>query len=74
MTIIIEPNNDLDYQLFVQLAQRLKVKYQVEEDKKKQNEVLFYSLAGSLDTQENGNELLAIIEKGKNTKNPNFTF
>jgi hypothetical protein len=74
MTLIIEPNTDSDYQLFVQLAKRLNVKFRRAETEEEQREAHFFSLAGSLDTPETGNELLAIIETGKDTKDQDFTF
>ena len=73
MTLILEPNNTSDFQLFVELAKRLNVNIRLMDGDTKQKEVHFFSLAGTLETPETGNELLAIIEKGKSSKDNDFS-
>ncbi len=72
-TLIIEPNNKLDYQLFVSLAKRLNVKFREEKSVIKQQEKLekekeFFALAGSLDLPESAEEIVKIIESSRTTK------
>jgi len=73
MTLILEPNNTSDFQLFVELAKRLNVNFRLMDEDAKQKEAHFFSLAGTLEIPETGNELLAIIEKGKSSKDIDFS-
>ncbi len=70
-TIIIEPSNKTDFQLFVGLAKRMKIKYQLktdevakvkEKDSHKTLENNFYALANSFNLSESADELIEIIE------------
>lgn len=69
-TLIIEPKNKVDYQLFIDLAKRLNVKYReeigVEEVTK---EMDFFSLAGNFDLPETSEELVKSIEEARTSKN-----
>ena len=64
-TIIIEPSTKLDYQLFVDLAKRLKVSFREEKTMKRRSnkEADFFALAGSFDLPETSDELIEIIDR-----------
>lgn len=65
--ILIEPSSQDDYQLFIDLAKRLKAKFTVQQNEASNsndiaNDVSFFALAGSLDLPESSEELIKIIE------------
>ena len=69
-TLIIEPQNKVDYQLFIDLAKRLNVKYREEVDAEEaKKEADFFALAGSFDLPETSEELAQCIEKARISKN-----
>ncbi|MCY7350782.1 MAG: hypothetical protein LH606_08940 [Cytophagaceae bacterium] len=73
--LILEPQNETDYRLFIDLAKRLQTPYRQEDARSpEEREAAFLALAGSLDTPETGDELIAIIEGSRTSKDPNFTF
>lgn len=72
-TIIIEPNSQADYQLFIDLAKQLKAKFSIstnviETKNETIDESVFFALAGSLDLPESSEELIKIIEDSRTTK------
>lgn len=69
-TLTIEPKNQADYRLFVDLAKRLKVKFKVSKALPAENEMeaKFFSLAGSFDLPETSGELTDIIKQGHENK------
>lgn len=74
-TLILEPQSEADYRLFVDLAKRLRTPYRAEDSRTpEEREAAFLALAGSLDTPETGDELIAIIEGSRTSKDPDFTF
>lgn len=73
-TITIEPSSKADYQLFIDLAKRLKAKFSVNSDisietdsekMRKQKEAKFFALSGSFDLPESSDELIKIIEESR---------
>lgn len=72
-TIIIEPSSQADYQLFIDLAKRLKAKFRISASEidttdRVSDEKAFYALAGSLDLPETSDELIKIIEESRTNK------
>ncbi len=71
--ILIEPSSQDDYQLFIDLAKRLKAKFTVQQTEAISNsditnDASFFALAGSLDLPESSEELIKIIEESRTTK------
>ena len=70
-TLIIETNQETDFQLLVNLAKRLKLNFREEKSTKKRknikNEELFFSLAGCINEIE-ANEMIEQIENARTTK------
>lgn len=64
-TLIIETNQETDFQLLVNLAKRLKLNFREEKSTKKRknikNEELFFSLAGCINETE-ANEMIEEID------------
>lgn len=76
-TIIIQPNSQADYRLFIELAKRLKAKFSISpvEMSEKQEinstndkETKFFELFGSFDLPETSDELIEIIENSRTSK------
>lgn len=75
-SIIIEPSNKADYKLFVGLAKRMKVKFQIKNSEitkngmtsEAQQEANFLALAGSFDLPESSDELIKIMEESRISK------
>ncbi|GAB3506671.1 hypothetical protein GCM10027341_40090 [Spirosoma knui] len=71
MTLVLEPNNEADYQLFVDLAKRLQVSYREEHkgsDQLTQAENDFFALAGSWQGDKSTDDLVRLIESARTTK------
>lgn len=71
--ILIEPSSQDDYQLFIDLAKRLKAKFTIQQIGATTNSdiaknVSFFALAGSLDLPESSEELIKIIEESRTSK------
>lgn len=68
-TLILEPQTDADYRLFVDLAKRLHTPYRQEDTRSaEEREAAFLSLAGSWEGPETGDELIALIEGSRTSK------
>ena len=71
MTLVLEPKNQADYQLFVDLAKRLQVDYREESQSLEEltkAEDRFFSLAGSWQSDQSTDELIDLIESARTTK------
>lgn len=71
MTLVLEPKNQADYQLFVELAKRLQVAYR--EDSQSLEELAkaedsFFALAGSWQSGQSTDDLIQLIESARTTK------
>lgn len=71
-TLIIEPNNKLDYQLFVSLAKRLNVTFREEKNVVSSNKVAeqekaFFALFGAFEDVD-ADEMIRDIEGSRTTK------
>ena len=73
-TLVIEPQNQADYRLFVDLAKRLKVKFREENKKQTKKDAEFYALAGSFDFPETSDELINIIESSRTGKETDISW
>ncbi len=77
MTLVLEPKNEADYRLFVELAKRLHVTYRetpdLSEEELIRSENSFFALAGSWQGEETTDELIRLIESARTSKEINLS-
>lgn len=76
MTLVLEPENETDYRLFVELAKRLRVAYREESESTlfSTAEEQFLNLAGSWEGAGTTDDLIHQIESARTSKDIDISF